>query len=99
MFDNVRRMLAREGRAGAASGAAAGVAAQAVPLRRLWWAAVVLLGLSASAVVWTIWQLRADAIGAAISESGNIAEVLANQLSRSLQGIDIALLEIKQSDR
>jgi diguanylate cyclase (GGDEF)-like protein len=97
MFDNVRRMLAREERAGAASGAAAGVAAQAVPLRRLWWAAVVLLGLSASAVVWTIWQLRADAIGAAISESGNIAEVLANQLSRSLQGIDIALLEIKQS--
>src|ERR1700734_1006408 len=97
MFDNVRRMLAREERAGAASGAAAAGAAQAVPLRRLWWAAVVLLGLSASAVVWTIWQLRADAIGAAISETGNIASVLAVQLSRSLKSIDTVLLEIKQS--
>jgi diguanylate cyclase (GGDEF)-like protein len=97
MFDNVRRILARQESATAPSGAAVGVAAQTVPLRRLWWAAVLLLGLSVSAVVWTIWQLRTDAIGAAISESGNIAEVLANQLSRSLQGIDIALLEIKQS--
>ena len=97
MFDNVRRILARQESATVPSGAAAGVAAQTVPLRRLWWAAVLLLGLSVSAVVWTIWQLRTDAIGAATSESGNIAEVLANQLSRSLQGIDIALLEIKQS--
>jgi diguanylate cyclase (GGDEF)-like protein len=97
MFDNVRRIFARREGATTASGAALSAAAQTVPLRRLWWAAVLLLGLSVSAVAWTIWQLRTDAIGAAVSESGNIAEVLANQLSRSLQGIDIALLEIKQS--
>ncbi|MGD0149179.1 MAG: EAL domain-containing protein [Xanthobacteraceae bacterium] len=79
------------------SGPAAGAVIQAIPLRRLWWAAILLLGVSASAVVWTIWQLRADAIGAAVSETGNIASVLAVQLSRSLKSIDTALIEIKQS--
>jgi len=58
---------------------------------------MLLLGLSASAVVWTVWQLRNDAIRAAIAESGNIATLLANQLSRSLQAIDSTLLEIKRS--
>ncbi|HLN39214.1 MAG TPA: EAL domain-containing protein [Xanthobacteraceae bacterium] len=79
------------------SGPAAGAVVQAIALRRLWWAAILLLGVSASAVVWTIWQLRADAIGAAVSETGNIASVLAVQLSRSLKSIDTVLLEIKQS--
>jgi len=72
-------------------------AAQSVPLRRLWWAAIVLLGLSATAVTWTIFQLRNDAIRAAISESGSIATVLAGQLSRSLQSIDSVLLNVKRS--
>jgi hypothetical protein len=36
-------------------------------LRRLWWAAIVLLGVSAGAVGFTIWQLRNDAIGAAVA--------------------------------
>jgi diguanylate cyclase (GGDEF)-like protein len=94
MFDNVRRIFAR---GKSATAAAAAGAAPTVPLRRLWWAAVLLLGLSASAVAWTIWQLRTDAIDAAVSESGNIASLLANQLSRSLQSIDLVLLEIKQS--
>src|ERR1700722_268591 len=72
-------------------------ATQSIPLRRLWWAAIVLLGLSASAVTWTIFQLRDDAIRAAISESGSIATVLAGQLSRSLQSIDSVLLDVKHS--
>jgi diguanylate cyclase (GGDEF)-like protein len=71
--------------------------APSIPLRRLWWAAIVLLGLSATAVTWTIVQLRTDAINAAIAESGSIATVLAGQLSRSLQSIDEVLLEIKRS--
>ena len=71
-------------------------AAPSIPLRRLWWAAVVLLGISASAVMWTIYQLRVDAITAAISESGSIATVLAGQLSRSLQSIDGVLLDVKK---
>lgn len=95
MFGNFRRLFARHG--GAATQSEPGIVVQAIPLRRLWWAAIVLLGVSASAVVWTIWQLRTDAIGAAVSETGNIASVLAVQLSRSLKSIDTVLLEIKQS--
>jgi diguanylate cyclase (GGDEF)-like protein len=64
-------------------------------LRRLWWAAVVLLGLSVSAVGVTILQLRNDAINSAIADTGNIAAILAGQLSRSLATVDIALLDIK----
>ena len=63
-------------------------------LRRLWWAALLLVGLSAGAVAGTIWQLRNDAIGAAVSESGNIATILSGQLSRLLQGIDAVLLDV-----
>src|ERR1700683_3200195 len=97
MFGNFRRVFARHDSSAAASGPASGGVLEAIPRRRLWWAAILLLGVSASAVVWTIWQLRADAIGAAVSETGNIASVLAVQLSRSLKSIDTVLLEIKQS--
>jgi diguanylate cyclase (GGDEF)-like protein len=97
MFGNFRRFFARHDSSAAVSGPAAAPVIAALPLRRLWWAAIILLGLSASAVVWTIGQLRADAISAAVSETGNIASVLAVQLSRSLKSIDTVLLEIKQS--
>ncbi len=97
MFGNLRRLFARHDGAATVSGSAAATVIQTIPLRRLWWAAILLLGVSASAVVWTIWQLRTDAIRAAVSETGNIASVLAVQLSRSLMSIDTALLEIKRS--
>src|SRR5277367_4656016 len=97
MFGDVLNFFARRTHAASGSTAAAGAATRTIPLRGLWWAAMLLLGLSATAVAWTIWQLRTDAINAAVSESGNIASVLANQLSRSLQGIDAALLDIEQS--
>ena len=97
MFGNLRRFFARHDGAATVSGSAAATVIQTIPLRRLWWAAILLLGISASAVVWTIWQLRADAIRAAVSETGNIASVLASQLSRSLKSIDTTLLEIKRS--
>ena len=79
------------------SEAAAGGMVQTFPLRRLRWAAILLLGISASAVGWTIWQLRTDAVRSAISDSGNIAAVLAAQMSRSLTAIDAVLLEVKRS--
>jgi diguanylate cyclase (GGDEF)-like protein len=97
MFGNLRRLFARHDGAATVSGPAAAAVIQTIPLRRLWWAAILLLGVSASAVVWTIWQLRTDAISAAVSETGNIASVLAVQLSRSLMSIDTALLDIKRS--
>src|SRR5580692_4361769 len=96
MFGNFRRFFARHDSSAAVSGPAAAPVIAALPLRRLWWATILLLGVSASAVVWTIWQLRTDAISATISETGNIASVLAVQLSRSLKSIDTVLLEIKQ---
>jgi diguanylate cyclase (GGDEF)-like protein len=77
------------------SGPASCAVAKTIPLGRLWWAAILLLGISAGAVGWTIWQLRNDAIRSAISESGNIAAVLAGQLSRSLQSIDTVLQDLK----
>jgi diguanylate cyclase (GGDEF)-like protein/PAS domain S-box-containing protein len=70
--------------------------APSLSLRRLWWAVILLLGVSAGAVVLTICQLREDAIRAAVSESGSIASVLASQLSRSVQSIDVTLLDIKR---
>jgi diguanylate cyclase (GGDEF)-like protein len=82
---------------GATSAPATGAPTLAVELRRLWWAAILLLGVSAGAVGWTIWQLRNDAIRAAITDSGNIATVLAGQMSRSLESIDGVLLELKST--
>ena len=70
-----------------------------MPLRRLWWAAIVLLALSIGAVGFTIWQLRNDAIKSAITDTGNIAAILAGQLSRSLNTIDGMLLEIRGTSK
>src|SRR5437879_7039116 len=95
MFDKARGQPGSGEGAPPKSGPASGVVAKTIPLGRLWWAAILLLGLSAGAVGWTIWQLRNDAIRAAIADSGNIAAVLAGQLSRSLQSIDSMLQEIK----
>ena len=72
---------------------------KAIPLRRLWWAAIVLLGLSVGAVGFTIWQLRNDAIKAAVNDTGNIAAILAGQFSRSLNTIDAMLLEIRATGK
>jgi diguanylate cyclase (GGDEF)-like protein len=82
-----------------ASGMAADAVTRAIPLRRFWWAAIFLLGISGSAVGWTIWELRTDSINAAVSESGNIATILAGQLSRSIQAIDSVLLKVKRSTK
>src|SRR5215470_10862461 len=77
----------------------AGGGGRILSLRRLWWAAIVLLGVSAGAVGFTIWQLRDDAIGASVTETGNMATLLAGQLSRSIQSVDAVLMEVKRSTR
>jgi diguanylate cyclase (GGDEF)-like protein/PAS domain S-box-containing protein len=96
MFAKVRNAFGFGSRAPSSASAVVAVP-QSFPLKRLWWAAILLLSVSASAVAWTIFQLREDAIRAAVSESGSIATVLASQLSRSVQSIDAALLEIKRA--
>ena len=59
----------------------------------------MLLGISGTAVGWTIWELRRDAINDAIADSGNIANMLASQLSRSIHAVDATLLEIVRSNK
>ena len=59
----------------------------------------MLLGLSIGAVGFTIWQLRNDAIKAAITDTGNIAAILAGQFSRSLYTIDMMLLELRSTSK
>src|SRR3954464_10710085 len=77
----------------------AGGAGRILSLRRLWWAAIVLLGVSAGAVGVPISQLRNDAIGPSITETVNIATLLAGQLSRSIQSVDAVLMEVKRSTK
>ena len=97
MPDKGRTMLGQSMSAALPPGMA--VFAQTISLRRLWWAAILLLGISTGAVGWTIWQLRTDAISAAIAESGNIATVLAGQLSRSIKAIDAVLVDVRRSTK
>jgi diguanylate cyclase (GGDEF)-like protein len=99
MLGNVHTIFAPHRRAAPASEPPVPPATHSIHLRRLWWAAIMLLSLAASAVGWTIWQLRTGAVQAAVSETGNIATVLAGQLSRSLQAIDAVLLEVKRSTK
>jgi diguanylate cyclase (GGDEF)-like protein len=65
--------------------------------RHLGWAALVLLTVAATSAGWTIWKLRSDAIRAAVAETGNIATVLAGQISRSIQAIDTVLVQVRKS--
>jgi diguanylate cyclase (GGDEF)-like protein len=69
----------------------------ATSLRHLVCAAVLLLCLAFSFVVVAIWQLRVDEFNDAYSETSNLGNVLAGQLSRFLEGIDLVLTETKSS--
>jgi diguanylate cyclase (GGDEF)-like protein len=53
-----------------------------------------LITLSVLAIGLTIWGLRSDAIQEADSNTGNIAAVLGEQLSRSIQSVDIVLTDV-----
>ena len=64
---------------------------------RLCLAAILLLTFAAGSLVWAISQLRADARRDAFEETGNLATVLAGQLSRFVQTIDIVLAETRDN--
>jgi diguanylate cyclase (GGDEF)-like protein len=55
-----------------------------------------LIGLAVLAIGLTTWGLRSDAIEDAANDTGNIATVLAEQTARSVQSIDLILVEIQQ---
>jgi hypothetical protein len=48
---------------------------------------LIIIGMIATAA--TIWAWRRDATGAAVRDIGNIATVLAEQTSRSVQSMDL----------
>src|SRR5262245_66352821 len=59
-------------------------------------AAVLLLVIAVGSLGWAVWQLRRDARQDAYEETGNLALVLAGQLSRFLQTIDVVLAETRE---
>src|SRR5215510_11793269 len=59
-------------------------------------AAVLLLVIAVGSLGWAVWQLRVDARRDAFEETGNLALVLAGQLSRFLQTIDVVLAETRE---
>lgn len=73
---------------------------QAVPdrysiLRKIIWCSFTCVALAASLIGLTVWTLRSDAIRDASNNAGNIATVLAEQTSRSLQAVDLVLTELQ----
>jgi diguanylate cyclase (GGDEF)-like protein/PAS domain S-box-containing protein len=55
-----------------------------------------LITLSTLAIGLTIWGLRSDAIEEADSNTRNIASMLSEQLSRSIQSVDIVLTDVRE---
>jgi hypothetical protein len=58
--------------------------------------AVGLIGTATLAISLTIWWLRSDAIRDASEDAGNLAIVLAEQTTRSIQSINLILNEIQE---
>jgi diguanylate cyclase (GGDEF)-like protein len=58
--------------------------------------AVAVIGLAVLAMGLTIWGLRSDAIEDAAADSGAVASLLAEQTARSVQAIDLILVEIQE---
>src|SRR5262245_36205517 len=69
---------------------------QRVTIRGLICIASALIGLAVGAIGATIWSLRNDAIADAVNDTGNIATVLAEQTARSVQSIDLVLIETRE---
>jgi diguanylate cyclase (GGDEF)-like protein/PAS domain S-box-containing protein len=57
---------------------------------------VSLIGLGVLAIGVTLWGLRTDAIADASNDAGNIATVLAEQTTRSVQSVDIVITELQE---
>jgi hypothetical protein len=64
--------------------------------RKLFVVAISLIGIATLAIGMTIWWLRSDAIKDASKDTANLAVVLAEQTTRSIQSIDLVLNEIRE---
>jgi diguanylate cyclase (GGDEF)-like protein len=70
-----------------------------VDFRSLVWIAAGLMGMAVVAIGLTIWALYEDAVKDAEHNAGNIAAVLAEQTSRSVQSIDLVMAELRDRIR
>jgi diguanylate cyclase (GGDEF)-like protein len=66
------------------------------PFQALICVAAGLIGLAVLAIGLTIWGLRSDAIEASAKDAGNLALVIAEQTSRSIEPLDAILGEIQE---
>jgi diguanylate cyclase (GGDEF)-like protein len=58
--------------------------------------AVLLIVAAVLAIGITVWRMRQDALDAALSTTGNLAIVLAEQTDRSVQAVDIVVREVQE---
>jgi hypothetical protein len=63
-------------------------------LRTIIWCSFICVAAAVTLIGLTVWTLRSDAISDASTDTGNIATVLAEQTSRSVQAVDLVLTEI-----
>jgi diguanylate cyclase (GGDEF)-like protein len=64
-------------------------------LRIIIWCSFICVGVAVILIALTVWTLRSDAVADASNDAGNIATVLAEQTSRSLQAVDLVLTEVR----
>ena len=64
-------------------------------LRFLICVAIAFIGIAVVAIGVTTWALRSDAVADAVGDAGNIATVLAEQTTRSVQAIDLILTDVQ----
>jgi len=69
---------------------------RSLAFRSLICVAVGVLALAVLAIVFTTWQLREDAAEEAVRDTGNMAKVLAAQTARTVQSIDLVLLDVQE---
>jgi diguanylate cyclase (GGDEF)-like protein len=72
------------------------VQAERSSFRNLVVVAVGILGTAALAIGVTIWWLRSDAINDASKNAANLATVLAEQTTRSVQAVELILNEVQE---
>src|SRR6266852_847911 len=65
-------------------------------IRGLICVAVGLIGAAVVAIGLTVWGLRSDAIDEAANDTGNIATILAEQTARSVESIQLVLVELQE---
>ncbi len=65
------------------------------PSNRLWLAGTIIIAITAALAALNIWSMRADAIAHSRQEMISLGTVLAEQMARSFQAVDLVLQETR----